>query len=722
MNAPVQTLPTLAHPPGSWAWKLPVLAQALTHRKGSEHATALSLSGELLSRGVPSLQVPAIVEHAGILAGWSEIADRRKAAESTIERANYGLSVRRDVDARILTALDGILDPAPDRTKTLTAAEAGVELRRLIADAPDGVSCVVSPCGVGKTRQTQEVAAAGGRKTVISVPTNALAKQITGDLRARGVQVARAFGVLSVVNADGSPACAYHGQAEALGSAGLSVRQHLCEGSDGGQTRDRCEHYEGCPARETLDGETDAKTVVGNHGLLIQLSSAAGKTGTLVIDEPPALYDELVVELTELPIVAAQMLRWLKPDYAKAMGSALMAVHSAAIDAPLHEPLNVAEACDLYREGLSDEVHDVWDGQDVPVRLTVAARHMVRSRTGNAEDLARCVSVCRLLRRALLEPVAVAKVTTLHRGEGRVITVSAPAEPVRRALTRDGRTVLLGADMHLWAEHIERQTGYEPPLTRLDVADGCAVRRVQVRTKGSYARWALKKNRPVRLIQQALSYTSGKTCVVTYLRLVPWLKKHLANIGRDDIQVAHYGGLRGLDGWKDADALITLGDPVPNLDAVARSTDGDVYDRGDDLARAELEQAHGRLRVIHRSKPATMIHVGRLCPLGWRRPIEVYESDKGRAEAPKAFDAAELVKAVGGVKAAVEATGASRATVYRWVKGGSAPKTQQYEALVQAAGRGGMVDSGNLSQKRLLYILTAINETESDSLARKSGA
>lgn len=87
------------------------------------------------------------------------------------------------------------------------------------------------------------------------------------------------------------------------------------------------------------------------------------------------------------------------------------------------------------------------------------------------------------------------------------------------------------------------------------------------------------------------------------------------------LELAHYGDLRGLDQWKDADALVTLGDPVQNLGAVRHDAMfiglPDPDERVHGLTRAELEQAHGRLRTVHRTKPARSLHVGRVLPGGW---------------------------------------------------------------------------------------------------------
>jgi hypothetical protein len=105
---------------------------------------------------------------------------------------------------------------------------------------------------------------------------------------------------------------------------------------------------------------------------------------------------------------------------------------------------------------------------------------------------------------------------------------------------------------------------------------------------------------------------------------------------RDIIIVGHYGALRGLNHMAAVDALVTLGDPWPNL-GVARDEAfflglGDAWEsRYEAKARAELEQAHGRLRAVRRTRPGRALHVGALLPSGsaWASNVEVRQIPQG---------------------------------------------------------------------------------------------
>ena len=77
--------------------------------------------------------------------------------------------------------------------------------------------------------------------------------------------------------------------------------------------------------------------------------------------------------------------------------------------------------------------------------------------------------------------------------------------------------------------------------------------------------------------------------------------------------------------------------------------------------RAELEQAQGRLRSVHRTRPARALHVGRMLPGGpaWDalgRSVRAAGRPKTRAALDRA-SFQQMVDALGGVRAAARAAG-----------------------------------------------------------------
>ena len=90
---------------------------------------------------------------------------------------------------------------------------------------------------------------------------------------------------------------------------------------------------------------------------------------------------------------------------------------------------------------------------------------------------------------------------------------------------------------------------------------------------------------------------------------------------KGEILFGHYGGIRGLNSMSDIDCMVTLGDPYKNIGQVAREMEYlDLVDKIDEhnesVCRDELEQAHGRIRAVHRTRPGRALHVGRILPRG----------------------------------------------------------------------------------------------------------
>ena len=120
--------------------------------------------------------------------------------------------------------------------------------------------------------------------------------------------------------------------------------------------------------------------------------------------------------------------------------------------------------------------------------------------------------------------------------------------------------------------------------------------------------------------------------------------------------VGYYGNLRGLDAMAGCDALATLMDPVPNLDEVQHNAayyelefNWEEYLRM--LTRADLEQAHGRLRLVHRTQQAAACHVGSELPggYGWCGHEVVIRREKLRRRLPPmaAADLMALMRRLG---------------------------------------------------------------------------
>jgi hypothetical protein len=147
-----------------------------------------------------------------------------------------------------------------------------------------------------------------------------------------------------------------------------------------------------------------------------------------------------------------------------------------------------------------------------------------------------------------------------------------------------------------------------------------------------------------------------------------------------EVLLAHYGATRGLNTMADVDCLATLGDPWPNLGEVKNQVAflrlADAWDeRVEALCRAELEQAHGRLRVVHRGRPGRARHIGSMMPggFGWKSgKVQIRKLGIGRPRtlgSMTAIEITELVAKLGGLHAASRVLDRDRKTIRGYMRG-----------------------------------------------------
>jgi hypothetical protein len=136
------------------------------------------------------------------------------------------------------------------------------------------------------------------------------------------------------------------------------------------------------------------------------------------------------------------------------------------------------------------------------------------------------------------------------------------------------------------------------------------------------------------------------------------------------ISVGHFGAVRGLNSMADADAVITIGDPWLDV-GVAQSEalylGVEWNERLEALSRAELEQAHGRLRTIHRARPGRALHVGNMVPSGshWARDVDVVRMPAPRPLGLTSEETIGVVRDLGGPEELQRVIGCGRATAVR---------------------------------------------------------
>lgn len=544
-------------------------------------------------------------------------------------------------------------------------------------------------------------------KTAFSVPTNKLARELVGRFVARGTHsVRRIFGPLSEKRPDGSPECRIHEQAAALARGGLSVPWELCEG----RGKSPCEYAETCGARGGADGPEDARIVIGPHAMLSQVAASVGRTGLLVIDEPPDLLQHELLTSEELTRAAADVERYFEHPYSAAVSESLRQLSSWVTVAPLDAPGELARG---VTPATLDAIRSLRKADHDRPPLTfsyvsAARRHLVLARSvGEAARVAKIVVA------ALTgEPGhSVARVET--RRASRALIVTLPNVQFREALRREGATVVCDANGRANLQLYQMACGHAPRVTEVHTGDGAPIERCIIRRRASRAGWMqggrlLASGGLDRALRQIVAWIlerpeMPRVAIVTLRPIAIALRASLGedveaewkNAGQDGKElkliasrfagilralpaqpdVGHFGAIRGLDEWRDHDAIVTLGDPWGQLTDARWEAEllKLSQDRYEERARAELEQAHGRLRVVHRRRPGRALHVGMLVPGGWENVGYETREDDGGSPRKLLLSPSELRSLVlreGGIKPAARLLGVTPKALRKRLAGG----------------------------------------------------
>lgn len=643
----------------------PQWASLLEDRVGIARATVVRWGAGLEISGAYALR-----------ARWAPVADALDHATSN------------GAEATVLAQLSGV------ERRITDVSEATATLRREIRDAY-GVVLLAGPPGLGKTEAVIghakglakiEGRAAPGSKIGLSAPTTALAVEIQQRAAAAGVKALRVFGPLGHTQPDGTPTCVHHAAAVPLVAGSQSLERLFCEPERGTP----CEHAKTCPARHGLDGPHDANLIVGPHELVGPIAQAIGKVGTLVVDEPPALIEVSAMRLADLNAAIAELhtfeekyarhvepaLRSLAAWASAAEPGAVLSVEDAVLQGAALTGLDGAEVVSMVRAAVPSTA------KSIAPPLTFSTTITVRRNVSRAEEIGRASGVCVSLFVAVQPPeegLHPTRVRVIERERVRVVSFVGANDRMVRALRRDAPTVVLDAGAALVAPTVERIVGYKPRLVELDVSDGAPVERTvlacgRATRSRCFTRGTLDLDALVPLLRAVFAW-AGEDGETKSLVIVSWgaveallavclglpqadalvrraglTKSIVADAGerlgdvlrawQGRVRLAHYGGLRGLDHLRDADALATIGDPRPTVDAEndrCAWLEVDPDGRIDALAAAELDQAHGRLRLVHRERKARALHVGAVVPAGWcGREVTVRRMAVGRPPTPTA--------------------------------------------------------------------------------------
>ena len=686
---------------------------------GSRHDIALVLSAALMRRGVRPEHAPQVIAHA-LRPHSSDVAARVRDAEDTARkfierrRINSDLSVWPGIDLEV-RRIFGELPEVPTGDRAQTLEETTRRMAETMRHPGDGVSIIRAQCGLGKTTTWRQVAVERasseekGNKSAISVPEHKIAIEQLDELRAAGHRALRIFSPLAMRREDGTPECKYHRVGNALAAGGISVSVALCRGCD----------YRECRAVGGQDGDDGARIMIGVHEQIGQLSSFVGSRGLLAIDEPPPLHNTICLSLDDLKRAMTELRGgWFAKSYTRAMLPIVDGVirwMEAGVDeqaGPITRGLVDVDPGlenDAYDEtgevsavGWAENAMGERPGTGVPIAEGMRMRLRLDYRS--AEAVGNAANVLRLLRRAVMDEDDVAA-SVEERVGARILVLQALEAPMHNALRRGGPTLVMAADAEVVKPLIERAVGYAPPVHTFVVDEPLVERTLWLVPRATRTGWLnIEVHVPaiVMALEAAVEWyleapTDRPLAIVTYQKVEEAILggKNAHEELRDRLQpvlarlpqpplTKHFGALRGVNEWKELDSLVTLGDPYPNVDTLRRQMEWIQTGTSSVVtpenwaqmhAAAELEQAHGRLRTVHRTRPARQLHVGLVTPAGWS-DYHVRDGPPGRPRAPPESSEesfAALVAKVGGTYAAAKRLGHAPRTLQRWISSGKAP-------------------------------------------------
>ncbi len=354
-----------------------------------------------------------------------------------------------------------------------------------------------------------------------------------------------------------------------------------------------------------------------------------------------------------------------------------------------------------------------------PFRWTEIAR--AKTQPAHAALLKRVsafyVALCRLVT-AAYEP----SLWITVRARKRELVFKFTNETLVDALRRPGSTLVLDANTEVYRAAYCVLLRGTPPEHRYAVTDGAPITRTLLRAarankshwyKGEYPVWTGGVRRALqRVVARLVATGATKAGLISFVVVrqaieaivnreygeAAWrraerdpheLAKARAALGPILAQwpgvwtFGHYGAVRGVNRFEDAnlDALATLGDPWPDLGDVVR--DGEHLGLGEEpgeqaetIARAQLQQAHGRMREPRRDRPADLMHVGNLLPAGtgWMAgDVQIVRDEGGRRALPPALTGAQLSETLADLtmtpEEAAQRIGCSPSTFYRYLAG-----------------------------------------------------
>ncbi len=627
----------------------------------------------------------------------------------------------------------------------VTAYEVGVGVGKTAAAIDEGASRAQ-----GVTRSASGRAPLRS-KTAYSVDKHELARQYQRDLAAKGIAAKRLFSPLTVLQDDGTPECIHHEKASHLVQGGLSMQWELCRGRDTERCErfETCRARLGFDGPEdaliTIGTHSRIEALAEEAGSTGTLYADEPPS---VFEKHVITPAELKVAIDSLHDFAVRFECAMRPAL-----EALRAWHHCEVPGPPRPPVEILRDYGHHVSAADIHYAQAQTGLETrdPGELAAAAiapeeargrgqlplrpigRHLAVMSVTHAARIGHAARILGALHRALTSALPGAAMWLEETGSdaGSMVLYQA-RESYIHALRRQGKTILLDANASSNIPLLTPFLGYEPVIHRYDAKDGARIERTWRMVPGANRsgwfdgelpilcdslvhaihaalEWAHERGpeRPLaiitmRAIELALRLAhrpSDEDAKRAWNHLSPppeLLKRFQAEFGpalkahSGPILWGHYGAIKGLNHMAGVDAIITIGDPWPNVMCAEHESKFAGLDqtgraRGEQQCQDELAQAHGRLRTVHRTRPGWALHVGAVRPGGraWLFQVQVVQPGRPvNARTLTADDIKLAVKRLGGARATAKYLQCSERTVHRYRSGDRAPEPAIVEALL----------------------------------------
>ena len=635
--------------------------------KGQIDIAGRRVANELACRGYSAERVAAIVSHAVALSGLrGDVASIRKKAYVQAERVHklrpdaLWFQCRKHYPDLYAVIVERTPPPTTEETPPpalTSAADAVAEIDRVCADAlrQPGIVVIRSTTGVGKSDSIRGAVVAFGQPVSIFVQGHDVARTYEEKFAAFDVPAKRGEGVAAVLDADGARECKRLPAVEALAVVGVMPRDKLCP---------ECPFRAGCTAAErgTAEGVVRIDQASIAHRLTSYFTGKLKVPSTddkpvyrsIVIDEPPPLTSVHKLDDDSASAWSEMVRHYITPNARVAfdqLAHPVLAALKRVVDgvAVVRDGMSLRDLFDHCGYDAGPE-HAFADAREVPARpwtggLT-AALVAPTADTAWIARVKRAVEFAELLVEAAHRPDA-PLLSIDDRTGARALTVRAAWARHARAFADAGGSVLL-LDATAHHEALKAAIGVHD-FVSIDVADAVGVERVRVpwgssarkhHTIGSGAKCQPNPEKlkgPLRDLANrirdrsaldvgviadkptAIGLRDAIAAVEAGAPTPELVPEELAELVRKGVKfdVGWYGNQKGSNRWSNVDLFATIGDPHPHLGdaragAVALGLEREAL--AEQLVDAELVQAWGRVRPVHRTKPVLVVAYTNLNP------------------------------------------------------------------------------------------------------------